>query len=519
MINSRHPEKGACQSLIEKEVIMKKIVCFIVFGILFLLTDIGCVSAQEIVFNKAAQIQEKEPGWHRGICCIAIKDMNGDGLKDIISMDPVHIDLWLNKNGSFADKEISPHDLNLSGNFVISDFNGDTFPDIAYTEEGQPLYTDGRVAMLINNGSAEFTYLEIDPVYTGARPIRAVDMDRDGDMDIVVSAVYQFGLLECDTIWYENRGNLQFESHLIDQYLQGAIDIDVGDIDQDGDIDILWGDVNASHFCWLENDGNQNFTRVPIDIKHDTIHSSILSDVDLDSYPDIVLSTTNPRELVLMRNQHDGTFERNLVSESLENLKPPITYDIDNDGDIDIINACLSETNDFMWWENDGNLNFTMRVIEPFFDQTLSYCPVDFNDDGMPDILAGNGFGGIAWWENQPHVGIDLEMPAHHFTPGSNCGLTATVFNHSPGGAGPLPMFIMLEVAGNYWFYPSWTPDIQYEFVAVPPGESLHTIFDPFTWPSGCGAASGVYFVSLFTKPDFSMLMGVIDTWAFSWGE
>ena len=159
-------------------------------------------------------------------------------------------------------------------------------------------------------------------------------------------------------------------------------------------------------------------------------------------------------------------------------------------------------------------------VLEYDFSRASSAVrTIDVNSDGAKDVVIGNTRGGLAWWENQPHIGVDLEMPAHHFTPGTNCGLTATVFNHNPDYTGDLPMFIMLEAAGNYWFYPNWTFDLQYQTVTVSPGENELTIFDPFTWPTGCGTASGIFFYSLFTKPDFSMLMGTIDIWEFGWGE
>lgn len=450
---------------------------------------------------------------------LVAEDFNGDSRPDIVSIVYEDIELWVNVDGYFPAHVELVAGLVAGTRMSAADLENDRDLDIVFTEMGDPGITVGQVSILINDGTGNFTHEVIDPYYIGAQAVSIVDLDRDGDQDIVVTGVYQFGLVWCDTSWYENTGNLHFTKHVFDSYLQGASDLDVGDVDGDGDYDILWGDVSAYRFCWFENDGNQNFTLQPIDIDQDNIKFCSLIDLNQNSSLDILLTTEDPEELLFLENDGNQNFTSNLICSGYEYPKRPSAVDLDADGDIDIINAYYSEEHDFVWWENDGEEHFTLRIIEPFFNQTCSHRTADINNDGRLDVIAGNGRGGLAWWENQPHIGVDLSMPAHHFRPGNTCSLNASVFNHTPDDLGELPMFILMEYTGQFWFYPAWTEEIQFEWVNVTTGFQEMPIVDPFTWPEGAGSGSGLYFYGLFTKPDLSKLYGVIDWWNVSWSE
>ena len=82
---------------------------------------------------------------------------------------------------------------------------------------------------------------------------RAGDLDGDGDMDL---AVAQFGYDDGETRWIENLGDWTFKSHIL-QNLSGPVNIEILDIDEDGDLDMIslvsqeWEEI----YCFV-NDGN-----------------------------------------------------------------------------------------------------------------------------------------------------------------------------------------------------------------------------------------------------------------------
>jgi hypothetical protein len=66
----------------------------------------------------------------------------------------------------------------------------------------------------------------------------AVDLDEDGDMDLLGAVYYQF---EKDVTWWENidGSGLSWGTRVIDGCLDGAYSITTADFDEDGDPDVL----------------------------------------------------------------------------------------------------------------------------------------------------------------------------------------------------------------------------------------------------------------------------------------
>ena len=95
----------------------------------------------------------------------------------------------------------------------------------------------------------------VDGSFDGAITVYAIDLDSDGDMDIL-GAAYNAG----DITWWENDGSENFTEHTIDGNFVGAWGVYAEDIDDDGDIDVLGAAYIDDDITWWENDGSENFT-------------------------------------------------------------------------------------------------------------------------------------------------------------------------------------------------------------------------------------------------------------------
>ena len=93
----------------------------------------------------------------------------------------------------------------------------------------------GSVVILENDGKNNFKKHVIVDKIARVSDVRAGDLDNDGDMDL---AVAQFGYDDGETRWIENLGNWKFKSHIL-QNLSGPINVEIVDIDKDGDLDII----------------------------------------------------------------------------------------------------------------------------------------------------------------------------------------------------------------------------------------------------------------------------------------
>lgn len=113
---------------------------------------------------------------------------------------------------------------------------------------------------------------------------------------------------------------------------------------------------------------------------------------------------------------------------------------------------------------------------------------------------------------------VDLELPAAHFSEGDLFNLWS--FTTNPGrNQGELPLVVVLEVSGVFWFFPSWTHAFEYQMFDVPNGYTSYEILPDFYWPAGVGSAAGLRFYGALLTPDLSSIFGLYDVEEFSFGN
>lgn len=115
-------------------------------------------------------------------------------------------------------------------------------------------------------------------------------------------------------------------------------------------------------------------------------------------------------------------------------------------------------------------------------------------------------------------LGVDLWMPDDFFRPGDPCSLRVHICNPGPETYTDIPVFVILDVFGMYFFAPSFTAFDHYT-IPLPAGMQTFQIIPEFTWPSGVGSALGLLWYSAMTDPGITQLFGEMDTWMFSYGN
>jgi hypothetical protein len=337
-------------------------------------------------------------------------DLDGDGLLDVVVCDCKNNSVnWIRQfpAGVYTETVLADS-LNAPAHVQIIDFDKDGDKDILVAVLGLIFPSNdkiGSVVILENDGTNHFKKHVVVDKIARVSDVRAGDLDNDGDMDL---AVAQFGYDDGETRWIENLGNWQFKSHIL-QNLSGPINVEIVDIDKDGDLDIVslvsqeWEEI----YCFI-NDGKGNFTsKLIYGSNNEDFGSSGISICDLnqDGKDDILYTNGDAFDYIppvgkpwhgvqWLENKGNLNFEYHRIC-NFVGAYAATPVDIDGDGDLDLF--CVSafnlwdkpESQSFIWMENTGNMQFTVHNIANAPTHLITMAKGDFNNDGNIDFVTG----------------------------------------------------------------------------------------------------------------------------------
>lgn len=199
-----------------------------------------------------------------------VRDFNNDGKPDIMTLMAQAregIYLFLNQGkGKFQTLpllEFPP--VYGSTSFELDDFNNDGKPDILYTCGDNAKYSSNElmkfhgIYIYLNDGNNHFREKYFFPIH-GCYKAVARDFDNDGDLDIASIAYYPDEKKQPQEsfVYLENKGDLHFKPFGIPQFGEGHwLTLDAGDLDGDGDQDIVIGSLVPPAATWRPLDTKQ----------------------------------------------------------------------------------------------------------------------------------------------------------------------------------------------------------------------------------------------------------------------
>lgn len=228
-----------------------------------------------------------------------------------------------------------------------------------------------------------------------ARFVQAVDLDGDGDRDLLVNVRNGFA-------WYENGGHVGYRT--VHSIRFGGSDPVTADVDGDGDLDILHVSGRRGLF-WRENvkfDGKTEFAPGLLINTFSRFETFALGDLDGDTDLDIVFV------LGFQLWWHENLDGRGLFGSEQEITSPEEFYqddvrlaDIDSDDDLDIVTDTLEGHSN-----TTGEGDFGPRIeIAPRITNPSAFAMDDIDGDGDPDIILSNEIEGIVWLPNEEGTG------------------------------------------------------------------------------------------------------------------
>lgn len=276
-----------------------------------------------------------------------------DTLVDILgaSWEMDRIVLWTQDGAAQLTWNRQEIDTNFHGAHEVKavDINGDTRMDVV-AAAGE----DHQIAWWHNGGGNPIVwtrYVISSSVY-GARSVFPVDIDYDGDMDLVAAA-----FASDDVLLFINNGGepVGWTQQLIDGSFDGAHWVHACDIDTDGDIDVLGAGYMASDVVIWYNDGASpaGWTEFVLDGGVPGALSVVVSDLDRDGLPDVVAAGDQAGKVIAWYQKDPLTreFTKAFVDQSISGAWPVYACDMDGDEDQDIL-AATSTLDDIRFYEN-----------------------------------------------------------------------------------------------------------------------------------------------------------------------
>lgn len=238
-------------------------------------------------------------------------------------------------------------------------------------------------------GETKYTYLLV------------ADVDGDGLEDIITeseSENYYF------LSWHKNFNGLGYgERQVIQEFTWNSESICAADIDNDGDLDILYSDLFENRILYYKNtDGLGTFT-LQQEITEGVIDITKLhvSDLDGDGHKDLISASLYENKIAWYKHIDDTDLfdSYQLITTDAESPRGLKTGDLDNDGDLDLVSASFLD-NKIAWYENqDGLGSFSdQQIITQNAIHATSIDIKDIDNDGDLDIISSSNK--LEWYEN-----------------------------------------------------------------------------------------------------------------------
>ena len=324
---------------------------------------------------------------------VTVGDLNGDHKMDLIvsagTSEPGGgaVSVLLGK----GDGTFLPYVQYITGNnpisIVTADFNGDGYPDVAFTNGDVD-----RVSVLLGKGDG--TFLAATKVSTGSLPIAVAGADVNGDgwPDLIVA---NSGDNTISVFLNNGAGGFALaHTYAVGRESKGVA---VGDLNGDHKPDLVVTNSGDNTISILLGNGDGSFTLAHTYSVGVAPYGVAVSDLNGDHTPDVVVANTGDDTISVLLGNGDGTLQPQTTYVTGAGPSSVAIADLNGDGmpDLAVANSetpiKIGNPGLVSVFLNKGNGAFGNKTDYAAGYNPQSVVAVDLNGDGKPDLaLATN---------------------------------------------------------------------------------------------------------------------------------
>jgi hypothetical protein len=333
----------------------------------------------------------------------AVADLDNDGDRDYVTTKTGTVTAYIN-NGNGTFNTYPTNLLNGTGDMIgvkIADVNGDGKADLVLANNNTG--STNKNEIWVNTGTTgvpAFSFL-VDFVNTiGSNSIATGDVDEDGDVDIVFGAYGNVGVL-----YLNNANNGTFNVGITPSGYTGGADL--VDFNKDGHLDFINYEQYNRSLMIRYGYGNGLFSTLQFLLTNSVINMGQLMDINGDGFLDFVASNWGGTGLVYLNNGCSFTLQ-NSCNYNLGRADNAVTLaDFNNDGSPDVF--CQARDNKSSFY-----LNYLTAVSTPSLSHITSSPGVVTCNGTTATLSATASASGAVEWYNLSTGGSPLVSSSNY---------------------------------------------------------------------------------------------------------